>query len=173
MNKLSTRDKFLKHFFGITGTLDEYKRNEANRIGTNAFMGLYAYLLISTFLAFVFINIYPELTLWVLLAVNLLMVIYGVGLYIMGAARKTLLTENEAETKDIPQIKQQNRRQGIRQIVFFAVGFHILQAFASGHDFLSHLQDPVHIGIAAVSGVFFGLTMTAIANSRIKEVGQD
>lgn len=37
-NQESLWDKIVKHFYRISGNFDEYKRQEVNRIGNNAFM---------------------------------------------------------------------------------------------------------------------------------------
>lgn len=45
------RDKIVRNFFGVTGSLDEYKRKETDRIGNNVMIMSYAFLIFSPLVA--------------------------------------------------------------------------------------------------------------------------
>ncbi|HCM90327.1 MULTISPECIES: DUF3278 domain-containing protein [Vagococcus] len=64
--------KLIKHIYGITGVLDEYKRAEINRIGNNAFMATwlvsFSAMIICLVLA-MYIN--PATIFWVYLSINM------------------------------------------------------------------------------------------------------
>ncbi|TPR42341.1 DUF3278 domain-containing protein [Apilactobacillus micheneri] len=51
-NRESFFTKCIKRFYGITGPLDEYKRQEINRIGNNAFIVCWIYIMLSNFMFF-------------------------------------------------------------------------------------------------------------------------
>ena len=56
VNGENLRDKIVKHFFNITGDFDEYKRQEVNRIGTNAFFMCLPVLLLGPVIALLWQN---------------------------------------------------------------------------------------------------------------------
>ncbi len=89
--KTSKRDRFIKHFYGIQGVLDEYKRAEANRIGNNAFMFLFYFELILSLGAILVATYNVTLAFYLMVGLNLLGLVYGVALYVMVASDRVFL----------------------------------------------------------------------------------
>ena len=50
-HKETLMEKMIKRFYGISGVLDEYRLQEIRRIGNNAFIFLFYYILLSNFVA--------------------------------------------------------------------------------------------------------------------------
>ena len=57
---VTLRDRVVKHFFNISGDFDEYKRQEVNRIGTNALMMCVPALLLPPIIAIFWATTSPE-----------------------------------------------------------------------------------------------------------------
>lgn len=170
-----TRDKVIKHFFGIEGTMDEYKRNEANRIGTNAFMALYSYLLLSSLIALMVGLKYPQYALYALLACNILTAVYGVSFYIMKASKNALLTVNEVTSDNVARIRLHNVKKGIGAAIYFGVTMHLLQAVFSwitGDGFLAYICSPFELIISGGAGILFGITTIFMMNAKISNIGK-
>ncbi|MGX7024499.1 DUF3278 domain-containing protein [Vagococcus hydrophili] len=69
--KMITR--LIKHIYGITGVIDEYKRSEINRIGNNAFMFTWLVSFISMMVCLVLaMYIDPAIIFWGYLSINML-----------------------------------------------------------------------------------------------------
>ncbi|MFR2572866.1 MAG: DUF3278 domain-containing protein [Streptococcus salivarius] len=60
LKKLLT-DKLIKRFYGITGPLDEQKRQQVDRMGNIAFVVLFYILILVIVLPFLLGSKYPEL----------------------------------------------------------------------------------------------------------------
>ncbi|MCF7522908.1 DUF3278 domain-containing protein [Levilactobacillus brevis] len=69
-NQENLWDKIVKHFYGISGNFDEYKRQEVNRIGNNAFMISWPILLIAPVIAGFWAESSPENALLGLILTN-------------------------------------------------------------------------------------------------------
>ena len=50
-HKETLMEKMIKRFYGISGVLDEYRLQEIRRIGNNAFIFLFYYILMSNVVA--------------------------------------------------------------------------------------------------------------------------
>ena len=61
MVKETFTDKLIKRFYGITGPLDEQKRQQVDRMGNMAFVVLFYILIFGNCIAFLLSSKYPEL----------------------------------------------------------------------------------------------------------------
>lgn len=175
MKKRNLGEKFMKRFYGISGPLDEYKRQEVNRIGNNAFVFLFYYTLFANLLACLFGVKYPEQTLWGLIIANITVMAFGICLYIMAASADAKLTENEVESKDVPKTKQGIIKSGIYSGIFFAVLMHLINGLFSvvgdGADYAIFI-DPRRLMISLAGGILFGAVMMVIALGRVKKIDE-
>ncbi|MGE9835120.1 DUF3278 domain-containing protein [Streptococcus orisratti] len=57
MKKKSFWTILIKHFYGISDELDEYREQHVNRLGNRLFLLVWWYIFIQTFIAFCFILI--------------------------------------------------------------------------------------------------------------------
>ena len=57
MKKKSFWTILIKHFYGISGELDEYREQHVNRLGNRLFLLVWWYIFIQTFIAFFYIKL--------------------------------------------------------------------------------------------------------------------
>ena len=99
--------KIIKRFYGIHGPLDEYRRNELNRIGNNIAIFLLSINLLLSFIASLLMlsTNNSELTLDIVVSVLLLTVFASLG-YILYETKRHHLTEIDVEAKQESKTKQ-------------------------------------------------------------------
>ena len=62
--KETLTDKLMKRFYGITGPLDEYRKQEINRIGNLSFIYLFYTILFANVIAIIISKKYPDILIW-------------------------------------------------------------------------------------------------------------
>lgn len=168
--------KVIKHFYGISGPLDEYKRQEVNRIGNNAFVWLWWYLLISSFIAALFSQKNPHLTLLIYIGSNMLVSGFIVSGYILIASHGKHLTEHEVSTKQATVIKHKILRNALFLGIYFAIGIHLLNGLTDwlteGVDFYTTITAWRNIRSSALAGIIFGIFMYVMNLLRIKRIDE-
>lgn len=172
-NKESLKVRFIKHFYGIKGVMDEYKEKEVNRIGNNAFMGLWWYMMLSNFVAVLFAYRNPAKTFWIYSGCNIFVTIFIVCVYIIFASWRAGLLTHEVEKKYAPSEKKRVLRKSFGLGVYFGVAAYLLNLlmewFASdltASDFAS-----VHtFARFAFEGLFFGFFMYLYERIRLRKV---
>ncbi|WP_124057617.1 DUF3278 domain-containing protein [Vaginisenegalia massiliensis] len=156
--------KIMKHFYGIQGPLDEYRYQEINRIGNQAFMFLWAYLLIANMMAVFGALINPEVTLWIYIMVNSFVVIFGVSVYIIWQSKKSQVTEFELEEVNLPAIKKKMIRSTLIGSLLYGGLMFVYNAlmathFEQEHSFTDYLLSAHNIRVGLLQTFFFGLLM--------------
>lgn len=121
MKDNTIRTKIIKRFYGIAGEYDEYKEREVNRIGNNAFIGLWIYFILSTAIAALFATKYPLKTLWIYLGANGFVSIFLVTSYIVYASKKTNLTEVEVAETDFKMMKKKVLKSSVLSVIMFGI----------------------------------------------------
>jgi succinate dehydrogenase/fumarate reductase cytochrome b subunit len=166
--------KVIKHFYGIHGVLDEYKRQEVNRIGNNAFLWLWWYLLLSNFIALLFANKNYELTLTIYLGCNVIMSGFIITGYTTLASHKKHLTDNEVAVKQLATTKRKVLRKAVLLGLYFTVVIHlgngIIDYFFDGTNFYIEITSWVNIERSTLSGIIFGGLMYCFELIRIKKI---
>ena len=166
--------KAVKRFYGVSGVLDEYKRQEINRIGNNSFMMLWAYMLLSSFVTVVVGMNHPTWALWILLIGNAVVGIFGIGLYIMSATISLGLGQVEVEKKQYDVEKQRMKKKGRRAGLFFGGWMFVMNEIIfteiSQKGNLLHAFTLKNILIYSLSGLFFGSVMYVIGVTNIQTV---
>lgn len=172
-NKELLRTKIIKRFYGISEDYDEYKEKEVNRIGNNAFIGLWCYLLIANFIACVFAFKYPVKTLWIYIVINLFVSIFIVSTYLIIAIQKSKLTDVEVEKKGFQTAKKKVLRSGILTGFQFGVTMYFLSALinwlSENENIVSYIQTPKNLITSILQGIFFGGIMYAIGRFNLKK----
>lgn len=166
--------KLLRHFYGVQGALDEYRRHELYKIGNTAFMILFYYNLLSTFIAILVWGIMntnnpsvlENIFFWYASA-NILFVAFGISVYIIYATKRKHLLDNE-----VLDIKTQNKKLvylSIRQGIQFGVLMFILDGVTSPHftEFLSLRSFIIDVFL---SGGSFGILMYGFQRLNLKKV---
>ncbi|MCO4648519.1 hypothetical protein DJZ09_01909 [Streptococcus infantarius subsp. infantarius] len=172
-NKEPLRIKIIRRFYGIEGDYDEYKEKEVNRIGNNAFMGLWWYFLVANFIACIFVFKYPVQTLWVYIGINLFVSVFVVCTYLMIASQKSKLNDVEVEKMDFQTAKKKVLRSGILAGLYFGISMYFLGALinwvSENETVVSYIHTPRNLIISIFQAIFFGGFMYAIGRSRIKK----
>lgn len=171
-NKSRLKIKLIKKFYGISGEFDEYKEKEINRIGNNAFMGLWLYFLFSNFIAFLFAVKHPIETLWVYLGLNTFIIIYIVSFYVIIASQKNKLNDVEIEKENLKPMKKKILKSGILTGLQFGIIFHLLGGLMNwatdNESFIKYITSTKNIFSSVLSAIFFGLVMYLVARFRVK-----
>ncbi|QEA52563.1 DUF3278 domain-containing protein [Loigolactobacillus coryniformis] len=168
--------KVIKHFYGISGPLDEYKRQEVNRIGNNAFIWLWWYSLLSGIIALLFSNKDSKLTLWIYLCSNLIINGFVITGYITLAGHRKHLAEHEITANRIKMIQHKTIRGAILVGISYAVTWHFLMSlfawFTENTSFYAYITSWHNIETAFLSGIIFGGLMYLVQLARIKKIDE-
>ncbi|WP_347106637.1 DUF3278 domain-containing protein [Lactobacillus paragasseri] len=133
-------EKYMKFWYGISGPLDEQKRQVMNQIGNRAYL---------------------------FLSGSFFVMLMAVNLYIMQQSRKARLTDNEVEKDELPEAKKAAWTKGMISGAIFGILMLILEFLTSYSD---GSWTWIMIPTCLISGVFFGIFMSLIAVHRIKVV---
>jgi len=174
--KINRRDKLVKHFFGIWGVLDEYKRAEANRIAANAFIFLFWFELALIFLAMIVANVNLHLALYGMIGFNILGVIYGAVLYVILAGHRAGLDNIEVSANNVQAVKQFNRRRGFWLAIIYTLTYLVANAFlhwTTPRSFINNLIAWDNIMPAIISGGLYSWILTFLVNRRVKNADID
>ncbi len=173
--KESLSVKIIKRVYGVTGVLDEYRKGKIDEVGNQAFMLLYWYIPLSTFLAILFIEENPKIALVTLISSN--MFIYmGISIYIVWKISRLKLMDIEVEKDKLKSTKRQLIIKNIGAAIYFSIAMYLLNALITvmmdGGSYLSELGSWDHIKWSLLSGLFFGLFMLIISFKRLKKIDE-
>jgi len=172
-NGESFRDRVVKHFFNISGDFDEYKRQEANRIGTNAMLFCLPALFLGPLVALFWATTAPETALAGLIMFNVAFIALIICPYIMTASRRAHLTDHEVSAKDMAAARWHILGVAIGLTLYFGIFMYLEQAFLDTlfdkTPLMQGLTSSHNIQGAVVSGVFFGVFMGLIDLVRLKK----
>lgn len=111
--------RIIKWFYGIPDTLDEYTRQEIDRIGSNAFIFLWLYSFVSNLALFWVALGISKMTLIITLVLNqILSLLVAFGYVKIAMARKKLFAAEYA-AKYAGHVIRWTIFQGIKAVVFF------------------------------------------------------
>lgn len=170
--------KIIKWFYGIHGPLDEYRRNELNRIGNNIAIFLLSINLLLSFIASLLMlsTNNSELTLDIVVSVLLLTVFASLG-YILYETKRHHLTEIDVEAKQEGKIKQKFIKRAIGLGLYFAIvmyGLTILIDWLPNRGALIPLLTKSStITKAIVSGITYGILIGTWETHQIKSDPND
>lgn len=170
--------KIIKWFYGIHGPLDEYRRNELNRIGNNIAILLLTVNLLLSFIASLLMlsTNNSELTLDIVVSVLLLTVFVSLG-YILYETKRHHLTEIDVEAKQEGKIKQKFIKRAIGLGIYFAIAMYgltiLIDWLPNKGALIPLLTEPSTISSAIVSGLIYGLLMGTWEIHQIKSDPND
>ena len=154
--------KIIKWFYGIHGPLDEYRRNELNRIGNNIAIFLLSINLLLSFIASLLMlsTNNSELTLDIVVSVLLL-----------------TLTEIDVEAKQESKTKQKFIKRAIGLGIYFAIVMYgltiLIDWLPNKGALIPLLTEPSTISSVIVSGLIYGLLMGTWEIHQIKSDPND
>ncbi|EDX43195.1 MULTISPECIES: DUF3278 domain-containing protein [Limosilactobacillus] len=170
--------KIIKWFYGIHGPLDEYRRNELNRIGNNIAILLLTVNLLLSFIASLLMlsTNNSELTLDIVVSVLLLTVFVSLG-YILYETKRHHLTEIDVDAKQEGKIKQKFIKRAIGLGIYFAIAMYgltiLIDWLPNKGALIPLLTEPSTISSAIVSGLIYGLLMGTWEIHQIKSDPND
>lgn len=174
-DKESILTKMIKKAYDISGPLDEYKRSEINRIGNNAFMMLWLYLLFTSFCTLLVISLTNidaydiSLSLSLLLS-NLIFSIDIIGGYVIYATRKAKLSEIDVTVDNYPKQKRLLKKKSALQGISWGMSMFLIMGAISPN--FSSLFSWISFVIWLISGALFGLIMYWYHASNLKKLKQ-
>lgn len=162
-NGESLRNRVVRHFFNISGDFDEYKQQEANRIGTNALMLCIPALLLPPTIAALWAVNSPEAALLGLILFDVIFVMVIVTPYLAFASRRAHLTDHEVAASDLHTARKQVVQKAVGYALYFMVVMYVIQVLGDTvFDGANIWQELIAIGNirqAIYSGIFFGIIM--------------
>ncbi|MBB1127886.1 DUF3278 domain-containing protein [Limosilactobacillus balticus] len=170
--------KIIKWFYGIHGPLDEYRRNELNRIGNNIAILLLTVNVLLSFIASLLMlsTNNSELTLDIVVSVLLLTFFVSLG-YILYETKRHHLTEIDVEAKQEGKIKQKFIKRAIGLGIYFAIVMYgltiLIDWLPNKGALIPLLTEPSTISSAIVSGLIYGLLMGTWEIHQIKSDPND
>lgn len=170
--------KIIKWFYGIHGPLDEYRRNELNRIGNNIAIFLLSINLLLSFIASLLMlsTNNSELTLDIVVSVLLLTVFASLG-YILYETKQHHLTEIDVEAKQEGKIKQKFIKRAIGLGISFAVVIYgltvLIDWLPNRGALIPLLTKSSTITKAIVSGITYGILIGTWETHQIKSDPND
>lgn len=179
MTQATLFTRMIKHFYGITGPLDEYRLGQLNRIGNTALIPVLALQMLGALGAIFAVawQIQAETALLAYVWFNMVVVLVVMA-YLGGAVGRLHLTEQEVTTP-----KEKKRAQIwalIRTLiagVWFTVMFHLLNTAiawgGSSQSYASFLFQGRYLWGSLVAGGGWTVIMLIIALRRIKEVNEE
>lgn len=166
--------KIIKWFYGIHGPLDEYRRNELNRIGNNIAIFLLSINLLLSFIASLLMlsTNNSELTLDILL----LTIFASLG-YILYKTKRHHLTEIDVEAKQESKTKQKFIKRAIGLGIYFVIVMYrltiLIDWLPNKGALIPLLTEPSTISSVIVSGLIYGLLMGTWEIHQIKSDPND
>ena len=170
--------KIMKWFYGIHGPLDEYRRNELNRIGNNIAIFLLSTNLLLSFIASLLMlsTNNSELTLDIVVSVLLLTVFASLG-YILYETKRHHLTEIDVEAKQESKTKQKFIKRAIGLGIYFVIVMYrltiLIDWLPNKGALIPLLTEPSTISSVIVSGLIYGLLMGTWEIHQIKSDPND
>ena len=157
MIKETFTDKLIKRFYGITGPLDEQKRQQVDRMGNMAFVVLFYILIFGNCIAFLLSSQYPELVarIYPVLLLIIILVVSSILTYKFKMSAVNAIDEEELTEKE----KKQLKHVGLKSGLFFGVF----------KDYLTELFSVRNILSGIFEAILFGAIMQRFVNARIKQ----
>ncbi|WP_181399341.1 DUF3278 domain-containing protein [Apilactobacillus timberlakei] len=172
--KESLFTKYIKMFYGVSGPLDEYKRQEINRIGNNSFIACWWYILTSNLIFLYYGFNDPKHSFIVCACINFVFIMF-ISIYIIVASRRAKLTTNEVSVFDYKNEKRKALYKGVGLGIYFGFAMYIIMPLSAvfiNHE--SYVGQLIHPDVGFLSfilmGLYFGFCMYIIMRIRIKKM---
>ena len=171
MIKETFTDKLIKRFYGITGPLDEQKRQQVDRMGNIAFVVLFFTLLCGNCIAFLIGFKYPELVarIYPILLLIIIMVVGSILTYKLKISAVNAFDEEELTEKEKKQLNHVGLKSGLFFGVFMFLGMPLIQLLVNHKDYLTELFSVRNILSGIFEAILFGAIMQRFVNARIKQ----
>lgn len=171
MVKETFTDKLIKRFYGITGPLDEQKRQQVDRMGNMAFVVLFYILIFGNCIAFLLSSKYPELVarIYPILLLIISMVVGSILTYKFKKSAVNAIDEEELTEKEQKQLKHAGLKSGLFFGVFMFLGMPLVHFLVDQKDYFTELFSIQNILSGIFEAILFGAIMQGLVNARIKQ----
>ncbi len=171
MKKETFQDKLIKRFYGIAGPLDEYRKQEAFRLGNTCFILLFWGTMALTLLAIALYKRFPEVVAFGY-PVSLLLSYLATSCYIMYKLRHSQLDSLDVEeltSKEQKQLKGASFKFALYFTTVMYIWDVVFGAWMEGLNPLDHLFDLRKFLSACLGGVFTGIALEIMLRKRMKK----
>ncbi|NQI72581.1 DUF3278 domain-containing protein [Streptococcus suis] len=174
MKKENFQDKLIKRFYGIAGPLDEYRKQEAFRLGNTCFILLFWGTNLLTLVALALSKRFPEVVAYGY-PVALLLSYLSASSYIMFKLRHSQLDSLDVEeltSKEQKQLKGASIKFALYFTTVMYIWTVVFEAWMEGLNPLDHLFDLRKFLAACLGGVFTGIAIEIMLRKRMKKAEQ-
>ena len=171
MVKETFTDKLIKRFYGITGPLDEQKRQQVDRMGNMAFIVLFFTLLFGNCIAFLLSFKYPELVarIYPVLLLTIILVVSGVLTYKFKMSAVNAIDEEELTEKEQKQLKHVGPKSGLYFGLYMFLGMPLVHFLVDHKDYFTELFSIRNMLSGIFEAILFGAIVQGLINARIKQ----
>ncbi|HEM3582273.1 TPA: DUF3278 domain-containing protein [Streptococcus suis] len=171
MKKETFQDKLIKRFYSIAGPLDEYRKQEAFRLGNTCFILLFWGTMAITLLALTLSKRFPEVVAYG----------YPTALFLSTLSASMYMTSkmrhSQVDSLDVEELttKEQKQLKGasIKFALYFTAVMYmwtvVFGAWMEGLNPLDHLFDLRKFLAACLGGVFTGIALEIMLRKRMKK----
>ncbi|HFI0619134.1 TPA: DUF3278 domain-containing protein [Streptococcus suis] len=174
MKKENFQDKLIKRFYGIAGPLDEYRKQEAFRLGNTCFILLFWGTNLLTLVALALSKRFPEVVAYGY-PVALLLSYLSASTYIMFKLRHSQLDSLDVEeltSKEQKQLKGASIKFALYFTTVMYIWTVVFETWMEGLNPLDHLFDLRKFLAACLGGVFTGIAIEIMLRKRMKKAEQ-
>ncbi|HFI0533374.1 TPA: DUF3278 domain-containing protein [Streptococcus suis] len=174
MKKETFQDKLIKRFYGIAGPLDEYRKQEAFRLGNTCFILLFWGTMALTLLALTLYKRFPEVVAYGY-PTALLLSTLSASMYMASKMR-----HSQVDSVDVEELTSKEQKQlkgaSFKFALYFTTVMYIWDvvfgAWMEGLNPLDHLFDLRKVLAACLGGVFTGIPIEIMLRKRMKKAEQ-
>ncbi|HEM5945257.1 TPA: DUF3278 domain-containing protein [Streptococcus suis] len=174
MKKETFQDKLIKRFYGIAGPLDEYRKQEAFRLGNTCFILLFWATMAITLLALALSKRYPEVVAYGY-PTALLLSTLSASMYMSSKMRHSQVDSLDVEeltTKEQKQLKGASIKFALYFTTVMYIWVVVFGAWMDGLNPLDHLFDLRKFLAACLGGIFTGIAIEIMLRKRMKKAEQ-
>ncbi|HFI0325493.1 TPA: DUF3278 domain-containing protein [Streptococcus suis] len=174
MKKETFQDKLIKRFYGIAGPLDEYRKQEAFRLGNTCFILLFWGTMALTLLALALSKRYPEVVAYGY-PTALLLSTLSASMYMASKMR-----HSQVDSVDVEELTSKEQKQlkgaSFKFTLYFTTVMYIwtvvFGAWMDGLNPFDHLFDLRKFLSACLGGIFTGIAIEIMLRKRMKKAEQ-
>ncbi|VOE48563.1 membrane protein [Streptococcus pneumoniae] len=176
MKKETFTEKLIKRTYGISGTLDEHKRREADRIGNQVFIILFYLMIFGNLIPLLLAYKYPQEVALIYPPLILVIALIAAG-YVTYQMKKTGITVIEPDMlneKESKQLHYPGLKAGsiYGTVIFFIIPL-IDTLTSENPNFISSLLNTKHIFKTILGAFFFGVMIHIVDSLRIARAKKD
>ena len=164
--KETLTDKLMKRFYGITGPLDEYRKQEINRIGNLSFIYLFYTILFANVIAMFISKKYPDILIWAY-PLFITIALFVIFIVVSAANNFDIIQPIDVEELDEKE-KGQMKHLGWKAGFFFGFFMWLSGPLVMDLDYPNGLIAPKVLFFGLLCSLTFGPLMQLIAKMRQK-----